>query len=98
MLRESVDAAEADRLIELLAPTVALAIENAIYSSGLEKIVDERTRELREAQSARERFFGNVSHEFRTPLSLIMLAAGDIETRAGQVLDARSGQSLGHRA
>ncbi|HEY1812426.1 MAG TPA: ATP-binding protein [Kofleriaceae bacterium] len=94
VLRESVDAAEADRLIELLAPTVALAIENAIYSSGLEKLVDERTRELREAQSARERFFGNVSHEFRTPLSLIMLAAGDIEARAGQVLDARSGQSL----
>jgi signal transduction histidine kinase len=88
------DRAERDELLGLVTPTIALAIENAKYSSGLEKLVDERTRELREAQSARERFFGNVSHEFRTPLSLIMLAAGDIEARAGQALDARSGQSL----
>ncbi len=94
-LREGIDANEAERLIELLAPTVALALENAMYSSGLEKLVDERTRELREAQSARERFFGNVSHEIRTPLSLIMLAAADIEARAGGVLDARSKQNLG---
>ena len=65
------------------------------YQINLEKLVDERTAELREAQSARERFFGNVSHEIRTPLSLIMLAASDIEGRAGATLDTRSSQSLG---
>ena len=78
------------------------------YQGNLEKLVDERTVELkgardalsgtvdqlREAQTARERFFGNVSHEIRTPLTLIMLAARDIEARAGKLLDARSAQSL----
>ncbi|MEO8548614.1 MAG: ATP-binding protein [Kofleriaceae bacterium] len=79
------------------------------YQGNLEKLVDERTVELkgardalsgtvdqlREAQTARERFFGNVSHEIRTPLTLIMLAARDIEARSGKLLDARSAQSLG---
>jgi signal transduction histidine kinase len=87
--------AEREELLSLIAPTIALAIENAVYSSGLERLVDERTRELREAQSARERFFGNVSHEIRTPLSLIMLAAADIDARAGTLLDPRSKQNLG---
>jgi signal transduction histidine kinase len=81
----------------------------ADYQVNLEKLVDERTRELRDArdelsgtvvqlrdaQSARERFFGNVSHEIRTPLSLIMLATADIDARAGAMLDARSKQNLG---
>jgi signal transduction histidine kinase len=81
----------------------------ADYQVNLEKLVDERTAELREArdqlsgtvlqlrdaQSARERFFGNVSHEIRTPLSLIMLAAADIDARAGALLDPRSKQNLG---
>jgi signal transduction histidine kinase len=100
--RDGVDPAEADRLIELLAPTVALAVDNAFasqqlaeYQSGLEKLVHEHTRELREAQSARERFFGNVSHEIRTPLSLIMLAAADIQARSGVLLDGRAQESLG---
>lgn len=50
--------------------------------------------QLKEAQGARERFFGNISHEIRTPLSLIMLAAGDIQSRAGSALDPRASQSL----
>ncbi|HEY1547986.1 MAG TPA: HAMP domain-containing sensor histidine kinase, partial [Kofleriaceae bacterium] len=81
----------------------------ADYQLNLEQLVDERTQELRDArdqlagtveqlrdaQSARERFFGNVSHEIRTPLSLIMLAAADIDARSGALLDARSKQDLG---
>jgi len=81
----------------------------ADYRSGLERLVDQRTSELvqardqlagtvvelREAQGARERFFGNISHEIRTPLSLILLAAADIHTRAGELLDERARQSLG---
>lgn len=86
--------ADAKQLLELVAPTIALAIDNAVYQTGLEKLVDERTAELREAQASREKFFGNISHEIRTPLSLIMLAARDIQARAGAQLDDRSSAGL----
>lgn len=92
---------DAQRLAELVAPTIALAIENAHayrelaeYQAGLERLVEQRTAELREAQASREKFFGNISHEIRTPLSLIMLAARDIQTRAGDQLDQRSSTGL----
>jgi len=107
---------EREELIAFIAPTVAIALQNALsyqaladYRAGLERVVDERTRELRdardqlagtvvelrEAQGARERFFGNITHEIRTPLSLILLAIADIRTRAGSVLDARAHENLG---
>lgn len=86
------DAVDGRRLVELVAPTIALALDNAIYQTGLEKLVDERTAELREAQASREKFFGNISHEIRTPLSLIMLAARDIQSRVQ--LDDRSSAGL----
>ena len=103
-------------LLELLAPTIALAIANALayrelaqYQVGLEQLVDERTAQLRQArdelaatvgqlrdaQQARELFFGNISHEIRTPLSLILLAVADVELRAGAALDDRGRRSLG---
>ncbi|MDB4952492.1 MAG: hypothetical protein JWO36_61 [Myxococcales bacterium] len=79
------------------------------YRTGLERLVAERTAELtqardqlagtvvqlRDAQNARERFFGNISHEIRTPLSLILLAVSDIEARAGDQLDTRARRGLG---
>jgi signal transduction histidine kinase len=110
------DAGEAQIVIDLLAPTIALALDNAFgyraladYQKNLERLVDQRTTELRqtsdqlagtvdqlrEAQGGRERFFGHISHEIRTPLSLIMLAVSDIERRAGALLDERGRASLG---
>ncbi len=89
------EAAEREALLEFVTPSLAIALENAVYRTGLEKLVDERTRELREAQSAREKFFGNVSHEIRTPLSIVLLAVGDIEKRAKDKMDARAQAALG---
>jgi signal transduction histidine kinase len=107
---------EREELLAFIVPTLAMALQNALsyqaladYRSGLERLVDQRTGELRqardqlagtvvelrEAQGARERFFGNITHEIRTPLSLILLAAADIERRAGRVLDERARKNLG---
>jgi signal transduction histidine kinase len=107
---------EREALLAFIAPTLAMALQNALsyqaladYRSGLEKLVDQRTSELRqardqlagtvvelrEAQGARERFFGNITHEIRTPLSLILLAAADTQTRAGGSLDDRARSNLG---
>jgi len=83
---------------ELLSAHQSLTVafrELEEYKTGLEKLVDERTAQLREAQAARERFFGNISHEIRTPLSLILLAAGDIDARAGAAMDERAKKGLG---
>ncbi len=110
------DLAESQELLAFVEPTLALAVQNALayrelqhYKAGLEKLVEERTTELkkahgdleglvaelRDAQAAREKFFGNISHEIRTPLSLILLAAADIERRSGHVMDERSKGALG---
>jgi signal transduction histidine kinase len=99
---------EREELLALIAPTLATGIQNALYRTNLERLVERRTAELtqahdqlagtveqlRQAQSARQRFFGNISHEIRTPLTLIMLAAADIEARAGALLDDRSRAGL----
>ncbi len=87
--------AESEELLAFITPSLAIALQNATYRSGLERLVDERTRELREAQSAREKFFGNVSHEIRTPLSIVLLAVGDIEKRARDKMDSRAQAALG---
>ena len=105
---EGSDAAQVRELLELLAPTIALAVDNSFayheleaYQKDLEKLVHDRTAELRlardelsatvaqlrDAQEARERIFANISHEIRTPLSLILLAVADVEARGGALLD-----------
>jgi signal transduction histidine kinase len=114
--RADADRTEREELLEFVVPTLSMALHNALayrelgqYQVGLERLVDERTAELRqardeltgtvaqlrEAQQARQLFFGNISHEIRTPLSLILLAAADIELRAGAALDERGRRSLG---
>jgi signal transduction histidine kinase len=69
-------------LLELVLPTVALAVDNALsyraladYRGNLEARVKERTRELEQAQAARDRLFANINHEIRTPLSIVLVSS-----------------------
>jgi signal transduction histidine kinase len=55
----------------------------------LEQTVDQ----LRDAKASRDRFFANINHEIRTPLTLIMLAADGI-ARSGDAVSAGTLQRL----
>ncbi|MEM6559654.1 MAG: ATP-binding protein [Myxococcota bacterium] len=78
------------------------------YKVNLDQRVKERTAELaaakdelsatvvqlREAQAIRDRFFSNVNHEIRTPLSLISIGVDDVLARYETQLDDRARSSL----
>jgi len=80
------------------------------YGQRLEQRVVERTQELEsardtladtvarleQAQAARDRIFANINHEIRTPLSLVLLAVGDLKERLGKRLDDQSERELQH--
>ena len=104
-------------LLELIAPTVALTIDNAHayreladYQQTLERRVDERTHDLSEARDAlaatvkrleevqqdRERLFQNISHEFRTPLALILLSVDAVLAVRGGVNGTADEQRAAH--
>lgn len=66
------------KLMELLAESVSSAIERLRRVEALEKMVDERTEELRKAydelkalDKVKDQFIGMAAHELRTPLTSI---------------------------
>ncbi|MCC6998456.1 MAG: response regulator [Deltaproteobacteria bacterium] len=79
------------------------------YKHNLEVKVEQRTAELAQTtrqleqtiehlrieQASRSRIFANLNHEFRTPLSLMLLAVSDVEGRLGDALDDGARQGLG---
>lgn len=93
-LRSGSDLRESDELLDYVIPTIAMEIDDALsfklvtdYRNSLQHKVDERTQELKEtneslkkAQAGRDRLFSNISHEFRTPLTLILGPADDLLT------------------
>ncbi len=65
-------------LIQALADSTAVALENVGVWSQLEERVRERTADLREASEQRERMLHTLSHEVRNPLTAAQLMLEDL--------------------
>ncbi len=70
---------ECNEMLKYLTPIINITIHDSLvfksvvdHRNNLELKVKERTIELEEAQKYKDNFFANISHEFRTPLTLIL--------------------------
>ncbi len=86
----------ADDLRAMTAALAALDLENRRYREHLEEMVGSRTRELEEAYErvkglaeAKDQFVATVSHDFRSPLAIILSAVQTVLADAGMRDDVR---------
>lgn len=75
--------------VDLVASHIASGIAGAHDFQAQQR----RAEELAELDRAKTAFFSNISHEFRTPLTLIMGPLQDLRDRLGQA-DPQAGQEL----
>ncbi|UUX95089.1 ATP-binding protein [Aquabacterium sp. J223] len=75
-------------LLQALADTTSVAMENVTLVNDLERRVRERTTALEQANEALEAFSVSVSHDLRAPLRAVQGFAQLLDERAGERLDA----------
>lgn len=61
--------------------------ELAVYRDHLEQLVEDRTEELRRANSAKDEFLASMSHELRTPLNAVIGFSGVLQAQASGPLN-----------
>ena len=76
--------------LTLLSNQIAGAISNAVAYEAERR----RAEELAELDRVKTQFFSNVSHEFRTPLTLMLGPLEDVVPEARERLSARGQESL----
>lgn len=58
------------------------------------ELIEHQTQELRQLDDLKSRFFTNISHELRTPVTLIIAPLENLLQKFGSSLDERFGRSL----
>ncbi|WP_228982116.1 SpoIIE family protein phosphatase [Streptomyces sp. DH12] len=76
--------------VELVAGHLAAGVASARSYEAQQR----RAEELAELDRAKTTFFSNISHEFRTPLTLIMGPVEELRTRLGDGADPRVREEL----
>ncbi|MFT3925797.1 MAG: ATP-binding protein [Myxococcales bacterium] len=75
-------------LLQDLADATAVATENAGLHAELERRVERRTLELRDANRDLEAFSYSVAHDLRAPLSAMLVTRSILERSYGSALDS----------
>ncbi len=82
------------RLLQALADSTSIALENVSLVENLERLVEERTAGLRELNQDLESFNETVSHDLRGPLQQVLGNAELMLLSGAATLDPRHGQRL----